>query len=123
VPSVDDRSAARAPRHGTAGRLKALMFMKRSIPLIVVASASTAFAEEVAARLRREGNVVYVTHSAEGCLRVATSVMPDVVLLDPSLPPRLERLLRAHPSSASAQILHVTRDSVPAITPSVLHAA
>ena len=97
--------------------------MKRSVPLIVVASLSSAFADEVAARLRREGNVVYVTHSAEGCLRVATSVMPDVVLIDPALPPRLERLLRAHPSSAAAQIMSLTKDSVPQITPSVLHAA
>jgi DNA-binding response OmpR family regulator len=95
----------------------------RSIPLIVLASASTAFAEEMASRLRREGNVVYVTHSAEGCLRVATSVMPDIVLLDPSLPPRLERLLRAHPSSAAAQILHIARGSVPQVERRVLHAA
>ena len=97
--------------------------MNRTIPLIVVASLSSSFADEVAARLRREGNVVYVTHSAKGCLRVATSVMPDVVLIDPALPPRLERLLRAHPSSASARIMHLTKDSVPRVTPSVLHAA
>jgi hypothetical protein len=44
--------------------------------LIVVASASAGVAEEAAARLRRDGNVVYVTHSAQGCLRVATSVAP-----------------------------------------------
>ena len=97
--------------------------MNRTIPLIVVASLSSSFADEVAARLRREGNVVYVTHSAEGCLRVATSVMPDVVLIDPGLTPRLERLLRAHPSSASARIMHLSKDSVPRVTPSVLHAA
>ena len=75
--------------------------------LIVVASASAAVAEGVAARLRRDGSVVYVTHSAEGCLRVATSVAPDVVLLDPALPARLVRFLKAHPASAHAQILHL----------------
>jgi DNA-binding response OmpR family regulator len=97
--------------------------VRRNVPLIVIASNSTAMAEEVAARLRRAGNVVYVTHSAEGCLRVATSVEPDVVLLDPRLPRRLERLLHAHPSSARAQILHLTHDSVSALEPRVLHAA
>ena len=79
--------------------------LRRSVPLVVVASASAAYAEAMAARLRAEGNVVYVTHSAEGCLRVATSVMPDRIVLDPVLPGRLERLLRAHPSSANAQIV------------------
>ena len=79
----------------------------RRVPLIVIASASAALADSVAAQLRREGNVVYVTHSAEGCLRVATSVGPDVILLDPALPNRLERLLKAHPTSAVAQVLHL----------------
>ncbi len=79
----------------------------RHVPLIVIASASAALADSVADQLRREGNVVYVTHSAEGCLRVATSVGPDVILLDPALPNRLERLLKAHPTSACAQVLHL----------------
>jgi DNA-binding response OmpR family regulator len=73
----------------------------------VVASATASVAEDVAARLRRAGNVVYVTHSAGGCLRVATNVAPDVVLLDPALPHRLVGLLRAHPATAQAQILHL----------------
>jgi len=75
--------------------------------LIVVASTSAAVAEEAAARLRRDGNIVYVTHSAAGCLRVATSVGPDMVLLDPGLPSRLVGFLRAHPATAEAQILHL----------------
>lgn len=84
---------------------------QRAVPLILVASASSAFADSVAVELRREGNVVYVAHSAEGCLRVATSVGPDVILLDAALTSeRLEKLLRAHPTSASAQLLHLTND-------------
>ena len=76
--------------------------------MIVVASASASVAEDVAARLRRDGSVVYVTHSAQGCLRVATSVGPDVVLLDPALRSgRVEQLLRAHPVSARAKVLHL----------------
>jgi DNA-binding response OmpR family regulator len=85
---------------------------RRLVPLIVVASPASALAESVAAQLRRDGNVVYVAHTAEGCLRVATSVGPDLVLLDPALPPRLERLLKAHPASAGAEILHLS-ESVP----------
>jgi hypothetical protein len=80
---------------------------RRNTPLIVVASTSSTYGEEVAARLRLDGNVVYVTHSAEGCLRVATSIAPDVVLLDPRLPHHLEDLLHAHPTSAQAAILRL----------------
>jgi AmiR/NasT family two-component response regulator len=96
---------------------------KRSVPLIVVASTSAPFAEDVAARLRRDGSIVYVTHSLQGCLRVATSVAPDVVLLDSAFPPRLEELLHAHPTSARAIILHLSQEMVAREAPVVLHAA
>ncbi len=95
----------------------------RSVPLIVVASTTASFAEDVAARLRRDGSIVYVAHSLQGCLRVATSVAPDLVLLDPEFPPRLEALLNAHPTSARATILHLTEERVPRSAPVVLHAA
>jgi DNA-binding response OmpR family regulator len=80
------------------------------VPLIVIASASSVLADSMASRLRREGNVVYIAHSAEGCLRVATSVHADVVLLDPMLAGlgRLEKLLKAHPFSAGAKVLHLS---------------
>jgi DNA-binding MurR/RpiR family transcriptional regulator len=84
--------------------------MDGHVRLIVIGSLSSALADSVAQRLRRDGSVVYVTHSAEGCLRVATSVHADVVLLDPSFPPRVEKLLRAHPSSAGARILHLSEE-------------
>jgi hypothetical protein len=61
--------------------------------------------------------VVLPTHSLEGCLRVATSVGPDIVLLDAGLPRRLEKLLRAHPVSARAQILHMHGRAVPVGVP------
>ena len=95
----------------------------RSIPLIVVASTSASLAEDVAARLRQDGSVVYVTHSLNGCLRVATSVAPDLVLLDPEFPPRLEQLLHAHPTSAHATVLHLTEQRTARPAPAVLHAA
>jgi DNA-binding response OmpR family regulator len=95
----------------------------RRVPLIVVASTSASFAEEVAAPLRRDGSIVYVAHSLHGCLRVATSVAPDLVLLDPEFPPRLERLLNAHPTSAHATILHLTEKRTARSAPVVLNAA
>ena len=79
----------------------------RHTPLVVVASAQATLADELTQRLRSTGLVAYATHSVEGCLRVATSVGPDIVLLDPALPARLERLLRAHPVSAGAKLLHL----------------
>jgi DNA-binding response OmpR family regulator len=80
----------------------------RHIPLILVASETPAVADGVAAELRRQGRVVCVAHSASGCLRVATSVGPDIVLLDPALPSRLENLLRAHPITAHSEVLHLS---------------
>jgi DNA-binding response OmpR family regulator len=88
------------------------MTMDRQVPLVVIASEASALADSVATQLRHEGYLVYVTHSADGCLRVATSVRPDIILLDPRLPARLERLLKAHPVSASARILHLSAESV-----------
>ncbi len=78
--------------------------------MIVVASASAALADAIASQLRRAGNVVYVAHSAEGCLRVACSVGPDVVLFDPALAniSRYERLIKAHPMCAGTQVLHLS---------------
>jgi len=89
----------------------------RSVRLIVVASATASIADEAAARLRRDGSVVYVTHSADGCLRVATSVAPDVVLLDPAMPGRLVNFLRVHPATAQAQILYLDAAPRRAIRP------
>ena len=82
----------------------------RSVPVIVVASARDGRADEVAERLRGSGAVVLTARSGNGCLRVATSVGPDVVLLDPELPARVEQLLRAHPASARARLLHLAPD-------------
>jgi hypothetical protein len=79
----------------------------RRPPLIVVASANHGTADEIVSRLRSDGAVAYAAHSAHGCLRVATSVRPDIVVLDPALGPRVEKLLRAHPVSAHAQLVHL----------------
>jgi DNA-binding response OmpR family regulator len=88
----------------------------RSVPVIIVASTRGDTADEVAQRLRQDGAVALAAHSASGCLRVATSVGPDVVLLDSGLPPRLEKLLKAHPTSARAQLLHLSSPPTPELT-------
>ncbi len=84
----------------------------RQTPLILVASGDVGTADEVVRRLRRSGSVAYAAHSAEGALRVATSVGPDLVLLDTRLPRRVESLLKAHPRTAGSTIVHLSPDSV-----------
>jgi len=81
---------------------------QRGQPLILVASAREGIADDVVARLRKDGATAYAAHSANGCLRVATSIGPDIILLDPALPDNLERLLHAHPVSARARVLHLS---------------
>jgi hypothetical protein len=76
--------------------------------MIIVASEQPGLADAVAKRLQHDGAIAYPTHSAGGCLRVATSVAPDIILLDPKLPSSLERLLHAHPVSAHARVLHLS---------------
>ncbi len=102
----------------------------RNTPLVLVASPNAATADAVAERLRGDGAVTYAAHSWQGALRVATAVGPDVVLLDPALPPRLTSLLKAHPTSARATIMMLADRSVPATfrpagptRPTPLHAA
>jgi hypothetical protein len=82
--------------------------------MIVVASEQPGLADDVAARLQHDGAIAYATHSAGGCLRVATSVTPDIILLDPRLPARLEQLLHAHPISAHARVLHLSQTTTAA---------
>jgi hypothetical protein len=89
----------------------------RRAPVIVVASARGRTADEVASRLRGNGAIAVATHSAKGCLRVATSIGPDIVLLDSDLPRRLEKLLQAHPVSARAQLVHMHGSAVPVGVP------
>jgi hypothetical protein len=55
-------------------------------------------------RLHRVGALVYVTHGWEGCIRVATALVPTVIYLDPHLTRRVLPYLRAHPNSTWATI-------------------
>jgi hypothetical protein len=61
-------------------------------------------ARDESARWRARGAVVIQARDPGGCLRVATSIRPDVIVLDRRVPGRLLRLLKAHPVSANADI-------------------
>lgn len=89
----------------------------RRAPLVVVASPVASVADDAVAGLRRAGLVAYAARSADGCLRVATSVRPDVVLLDPALPRRVSSLLRAHPNCAGARFMPLTSEALSSVLP------
>jgi hypothetical protein len=80
------------------------MQAQRERSIVVVLGLDQAQTDAEAERWRRRGALVMRAHDAGGCLRVATSVGPDRVVLDRRVPRRLVRLLEAHPVSASAQI-------------------
>jgi DNA-binding SARP family transcriptional activator len=76
---------------------------RRTAPLALICTPD-ANAVALVERLREEGMIVCVTHDLHGCLRVATAVGPDVIMIDPRLPRRLEQLLLAHPACSGASI-------------------
>jgi hypothetical protein len=73
-------------------------------PVVVVLGVDDEQTQYECERWRTQGAVVMQTSGPAGCLRVATSVRPDVLVLDRRVPDRLLRLLRAHPVSSSAEI-------------------
>lgn len=76
----------------------------RSIPLVLLGVAEPSSLEAVAARLRGEGMGLAFALGERGCLRVATAIGPDIILLDPRLSRGLLSLLRAHPDTRRARI-------------------
>ena len=85
--------------------------------LVLVASTHPERVDAIVDRLRHAGVTAYAARSTNGCLRVATSIGPDLILLDTSLPARVERLLRAHPTSARARILRLSEASLREASP------
>jgi hypothetical protein len=72
----------------------------RRTPLVLVASPNEEVAEQLLREVQRGGSTACRARSVGGCLRVATAIGPDIVLLDSSLPRGLRDLLRAHPATA-----------------------
>jgi DNA-binding response OmpR family regulator len=106
--AVQPRAAGHCAEQGRTRRLRSSNVQPS---VVLVASARGSTADEIAGRLKREGAVVLTAHSAAGCLRVATSVGPDVIMLDGGLPRQLEKLLRAHPVSARARVIHLSEQT------------
>ena len=84
------------------------MRTRRACPLVLVASADAKLANRLVDEVRRQGSVALVARSADGCLRVATSVGPDLVLLDARLPERLQGMLRSHPATARSTVVRIS---------------
>jgi hypothetical protein len=76
----------------------------RNRPLVLVLGLHAKPAARAAEFWRTQGAVVMPVSSADGCLRVATAVGPDIIVLDPAVSGRLVKLLAAHPVSARARI-------------------
>jgi hypothetical protein len=85
--------------------------------IVLVAGVHPEPVDAIVGRLRQAGVNAYAVHSTNGCLRVATAVGPDLILLDASLPRRVERLLKAHPISSRARILRLSEASLREATP------
>jgi len=77
---------------------------RRQRAMVVVMGLDRAQVEVETEHWRGLGAVVVKTRDAGGCLRISTSVGPDVIVLDRRVPERLVRLLRAHPVSSDARI-------------------
>jgi hypothetical protein len=76
----------------------------RAVPLVLLGVSDDAALEPVATLLGCEGMGLVVALGESACLRVASAVRPDVILLDPRLPRALLSLLRGHPLLRSTQI-------------------
>jgi hypothetical protein len=76
------------------------------VPLVLLGVVDRLAVEPLATRLRQEGMVVAVALGERSCLRVASAVRPDVILMDPRLSRALVSLLRAHPLSRQAHIAY-----------------
>jgi len=76
----------------------------REIPLVLLGGTDPVALQLLARTMRQEGMGVAGALGDRACLRVASALRPDIILLDPRLPGALLNLLRAHPLSKSAQI-------------------
>jgi hypothetical protein len=95
------------PLWATAGNDQNTRPTVRRAPVVMMCGPTPLGLAGVSEKLRGAGAIVLVTRSYGGCLRVATALGPDVVVLDTSAPDRLRRLLRAHPVSARARNVYI----------------
>ena len=84
----------------------------RARPLVLVCTAHADLTTQLVTQMSEAGLVACVAHSAAGCLRVATAVGPDVVLVDASVPDRVISMLRTHPACRTARVVRLTAGSL-----------
>jgi hypothetical protein len=77
---------------------------RRVRPLVLVLGLDRTQAEAASNHWRSQGAIVVRARDTGGCLRTATSAGPDVIVLDPRVPERTVRLLKAHPVSSTARV-------------------
>lgn len=78
----------------------------RRVPLAVLLGSSSD-AHDAAQRLRGYGWGVYVVRSPQGVLRVATALGPDAIVVDALFPDHVQRLLAAHPLTATVRVIRL----------------
>jgi CheY-like chemotaxis protein len=83
----------------------------RSRLLVLVATPDPDVAQHLVEEIHGCGFVACVARSAAGCLRVATAVGPDLVLLDARLPRHLEGILSSYPATATSQVMRVVEST------------
>ena len=83
---------------------------RRAKPLALVATGDEVLHRRLVQLAERLGYASCRARTTDGCLRVATAIGPDVVLMDDRWPMGLERLLRAHPAFVASEIVRVSRD-------------
>jgi len=72
--------------------------------LVLVAVTQDPLAQQCVGAWANAGAITMRAHDAQSCVRVATAVGPDVIVLDQRLPGRLAGLLKAHPVSRTARL-------------------
>jgi hypothetical protein len=85
---------------------------RRARPVVLVCTADSELTAQLVARVSVAGLVAHAAHGATGCLRVATAVAPDVVLVDASVPNRVIDMLRSHPACRTTDVVRLPAGSL-----------
>ena len=89
------------------GGSRGMQANRRSPPLVLVLGLEPAPTARVIDFWRGQGAMVVRARDEAGCLRVATSVGPDIIVVYNTASSGLLKLLAAHPVSARARIQRI----------------
>jgi CheY-like chemotaxis protein len=85
---------------------------ERARALVLVCTAHADLTQQLLAQVSAANLVACVAHGVAGCLRVATAVGPDLIVVDASVPGRVIDMLRSHPSCRTARIIRLPTGSL-----------